>query len=183
MQREETWTPFYSETRRLLTLGGMPGFLIDLRFRRVSHGMQLVRRIALPGYRLASPQDQRVLVLKDPEGRRPKLWLLPSGLRSNHRLRFENGNGLVIVSHPRNHGGFRLAFLFADHLTANAGAVLSAIDEVLHPPTVQPRRGRAILVPARRFPWRRCLRSPRCCGKALGRRSCCNGRWETCPWK
>ena len=165
--REELWSSFFSETRRIVTLGDLPAFMMDFRYHRVSKGLRLDRFISLPGYELSSgpsalDAENVPFVLRDTSGRKPRLWLYVLGLRRNHEIDFEDGKGLAITTYPHNNDGYRIVCVFADELgrSVDPRALEAAFDEFLHPPKLVPRIGIAAITHPYPFPWRRCLQIP-----------------------
>ncbi len=165
---EEVGSSFLTERRRILTLGDLPALCIEVEYDRVSTGLRVDRFFAFPGYQLQRRErlergTKVYLRLEDPAGVQPDLILIASGLGRNHELAFRSGEGLAMKSFPRSKGGFRLALVLADELGSvlvDPAELWTALDEVVHPPSLTWEKGERRFAWPWKFVWRRCAILP-----------------------
>lgn len=143
--REDTTSAYFGEAIRIRTIADLPGFVLDAECASAVRNVQVVRKFELPLHRTlrrASESSTKLVspfVLGSSDSRVPDLAVIPLEVPFAFRFTLESasrgpGGGLELVTFPRPHQKFRVAFVFLrDHTAADLDALAAACRSVFDP--------------------------------------------------
>ena len=165
---ERTASSFLCESKRLIAVADLPGFVLGIDYETVARGLLVQRVFGLVGYRRlrdtsageGKGQLTRPFVLQSEDPALPDLAVVPLQMPRYHHFALDAEDRLVLTGYPRAHEKVRVGFLFLrDHGLETLPHLARAFGDVEQPAQLElDASGRAEIHSELPFPWPRLLK-------------------------